>query len=130
MGLRPTQGDEKRLPFSNYSSLEAPPSPLSSRPERIEVEGSAVSGPSWKCFSTGAKRRDLLCALRLSQILPQHEHPSRSQRQGNVISNGGVQANKSIKSPQQMQYKGTGGNRCPPGLQQEQIIPVEHFAQA
>jgi hypothetical protein len=34
MGLRPTQGDEKRLPFSNLLSLEAPLSPLSSRPER------------------------------------------------------------------------------------------------
>jgi hypothetical protein len=37
MGLRPTQGDEKRLLFSNYSSLEAPPSPLSSRPERTRI---------------------------------------------------------------------------------------------
>jgi len=33
MGLRPTQGDEKRLLFSDYWSLEAPPSPLSSRPK-------------------------------------------------------------------------------------------------
>ena len=32
MGLRPTQGDEKRLLSSNRSLLEAPPSPLSSRP--------------------------------------------------------------------------------------------------
>jgi len=31
MGLRPTQGDEKRLLSSNRSSMEAPPSPLSSR---------------------------------------------------------------------------------------------------
>jgi hypothetical protein len=39
-GLRPTQGDEKRLLFSHLLSLEAPPSPLSSRPERSVVEGS------------------------------------------------------------------------------------------
>jgi hypothetical protein len=39
MGLWPTQGDEKRLLFSNYS-LETPPSPLSSRPERSAVERS------------------------------------------------------------------------------------------
>ena len=50
MGLRPTQGDEKRLLFSNYCSLEAPPSPLSSRPERRAVERSAVSGPFVEMF--------------------------------------------------------------------------------
>ncbi len=37
MGLWPTQGDEKGFCF-----LEAPPSPLSSRPERSAVEGPAV----------------------------------------------------------------------------------------
>ena len=37
----PTQGDEKRLLFSNYRSLEALPFPLSSRPERSAVERSA-----------------------------------------------------------------------------------------
>ena len=37
MGLWPTQGDEKRLLFSNYLSMEAPPSPLSSRPERTRI---------------------------------------------------------------------------------------------
>src|SRR5580698_1976958 len=50
------QGDEKRVVFSNYCLLEAPPSPLSSRPElrRSVVERSAVSAVlSWKCFSTG-----------------------------------------------------------------------------
>jgi hypothetical protein len=38
MGLRPTQGDEKRLLFSNYSLGKRPLSPLSSRPERSAVE--------------------------------------------------------------------------------------------
>src|ERR1700728_2159547 len=33
MGLRPTQGDEKTGPVQQLLSLEAPPSPLSSRPE-------------------------------------------------------------------------------------------------
>src|SRR5580700_6906657 len=34
--------------------MEAPPSPLSSRPERSVVERSPVSADlSWKCFSTG-----------------------------------------------------------------------------
>src|ERR1700721_1274147 len=34
--------------------MEAPPSPLSSRPERSVVERSAVSAVlAWKCFSTG-----------------------------------------------------------------------------
>src|SRR5271155_3143753 len=37
MGLLPTQGDEKRLLYSDYCSLEAPPSPLSSRPERTRI---------------------------------------------------------------------------------------------
>jgi hypothetical protein len=45
MGLWPTQGDEKLLLFSKLLSLEAPPSPLSSRPERSAVERS-LSG----CF--------------------------------------------------------------------------------
>jgi hypothetical protein len=37
VGLRPIQGDEKRVLFSDYCSLEAPPSPLSSRPERSRI---------------------------------------------------------------------------------------------
>jgi hypothetical protein len=37
MGRRPIQGDEKRLLFSDYCSLEAPPSPLSSRPKRTWI---------------------------------------------------------------------------------------------
>jgi hypothetical protein len=36
MALRPTQGDEKQLPFSNHSR-RATPSPLSSRPERTRI---------------------------------------------------------------------------------------------
>src|SRR5580698_8704980 len=34
MGLRPTQGDEKTGPVQQLLLLEAPPSPLSSRPEK------------------------------------------------------------------------------------------------
>ena len=34
--VRP-KGDEKRLLFSNYSPVEAPPSPLSSRPKRTRI---------------------------------------------------------------------------------------------
>jgi hypothetical protein len=43
------QGDEKRF-SKQLLLLEAPPSPLSSRPERSVVERSAV--PSGKCFAT------------------------------------------------------------------------------
>jgi hypothetical protein len=50
MGLRPTQGDEKRLLFQQLLSLEASPSPLSSRPKRSEVERSAVSGSFLEMF--------------------------------------------------------------------------------
>src|SRR5580658_8276258 len=53
MGLGPTQGDETG-PVQQLLLLEAPPSPLSSRPERSVVERSAVSAVlPWKCFSTG-----------------------------------------------------------------------------
>src|SRR6202020_917466 len=53
MGLRLTQGDEKRGPVQEPHSMEAPPSPLSSRPERSVVERSAVSAVlPWKSFST------------------------------------------------------------------------------
>ena len=55
MGLRPTQGDEKTGPVQQPHSMEAPPSPLSSRPElrRSVVERSAVSAVlPWECFST------------------------------------------------------------------------------
>ena len=55
MGLRPTQGDEKTGPVQQPHSMEAPPSPLSSRPElrRSVVERSAVSAVlPWKCYST------------------------------------------------------------------------------
>jgi hypothetical protein len=37
MGLRSTQGDETSI--QQPLSMEAPPSPLSSRPKRSEVEG-------------------------------------------------------------------------------------------
>ena len=53
MGLRPTQGDEKRLLFSNYS-------PWKGRPPFCHLDRSAakwrdlcVDALSWKCFSTG-----------------------------------------------------------------------------
>jgi hypothetical protein len=46
MGLRPTQGDEKRLSFSNYSPLEARRSPLSSRPERTRISYFALLATS------------------------------------------------------------------------------------
>jgi hypothetical protein len=49
MGLRPTQGDEKRLLFSDYWSLEAPPSPLSSRPKWRDLR---FNGPYLEMFST------------------------------------------------------------------------------
>jgi hypothetical protein len=54
MGLRPNQGDEKRPPVQQLLSLEAPPFPLSSRPERSAVERSAVSGPFVEMFSDRA----------------------------------------------------------------------------
>src|SRR6202161_4224475 len=51
MGLRPTQGDEKTGPVQQPHSMEAPPSPLSSRPERSVVERSAVSAVlPWEVF--------------------------------------------------------------------------------
>ena len=53
MGLRPTQGDEKRVLFSNYCCWKAPSSPLSSRPERSVVERSAVSAVLPFVISTG-----------------------------------------------------------------------------
>src|ERR1700728_264124 len=44
----------KNGPIQQLPSMEAPPSPLSSRPERSGVERSAVSAVlSWECFSTG-----------------------------------------------------------------------------
>jgi hypothetical protein len=42
MGLRPTQGDEKRLLFRQLLSLDAPPSPLSSRPARTRISDFAL----------------------------------------------------------------------------------------
>ncbi len=50
MGLRPTQGDEKRLGLA-ATLYRTVASPLSSRPERSG--GICSSDLSWKCFSTG-----------------------------------------------------------------------------
>jgi hypothetical protein len=50
MGLRPTQIDEKRLLFSNHSSLGVPPSPLSSLPQRRDLQ---FSGPVLGMFFDG-----------------------------------------------------------------------------
>jgi thiazole synthase len=52
MGRGPTQGDKKRLLFSNYSPPEAPPFPLSSRPERSAVERSLCGCTLLEMFST------------------------------------------------------------------------------
>jgi hypothetical protein len=46
MGFGPTQGDERRLLFCSKLSLEAPPSPLSSRPERTRISYFALLATS------------------------------------------------------------------------------------
>ena len=67
MGLRPTQGDEKRLLFSNYSSLEAPPSPLSSRPERTRISYFAALTRATVAVSRKGNRMNLINATTLNR---------------------------------------------------------------
>src|SRR6202020_1803891 len=121
MGLRLTQGDEKRGPVQEPHSMEAPSSPLSSRPERSVVERSAVSADlSWKCFSTGEvmgerptqgdekrvlfskyccwKRRPLLCHLDRSAAQWRDLRFQRS-RLGNVFRQGPVQQLLLLEAP-------------------------------
>src|SRR5580698_730289 len=144
MDLRPTQGDEKRVLFSNYCrwkrrpplchldrsaaqwrdlrsqrsfpgnvfrpekswakgppqamkagpvqqllSLEAPLSPLSSRPERSVVERSAVSAVlPWECFST---------AIKTASVRPPHSpeappSPLSSRPERSVVERSAVSA--------------------------------------
>src|ERR1700729_4073129 len=52
MGLRPTQGDEKRVLYRNLPSLEVPPSPLSSRPEESWAKGPPKVMKSGSCSAT------------------------------------------------------------------------------
>jgi hypothetical protein len=62
MGLRPTQGDEKRLSVQQLLSLEALPFPLSSRPKRSAVERSLCGCSLLERFSTEAHQDFLLRA--------------------------------------------------------------------
>jgi hypothetical protein len=67
MGLRPAQGDEKRLLFSNYCPRStALPFVISTGAQRSgEICGAAA--PSWKCFATvqvGGRRFPLLRSSR------------------------------------------------------------------
>src|SRR5271156_556560 len=78
MGLRPTQGDERPLLFSNYSPVEAPPAPLSSRPEQSRPSGppKAMKGPFCSATTLPWKHRPPLCHLDRSSYGPS-AHPRR-----------------------------------------------------
>ena len=52
MGLRPTQGDEKRVLYQQPHSMEAPPSPLSSRPEKSWAKGPPRAMKNGSCSAT------------------------------------------------------------------------------
>jgi hypothetical protein len=66
MGLRPTQGDEKRLLSSNYSPWKRRPTLC--HPERSRGICSSAD-LSWKCFRQSvAKWRDLLFLRRASNL--------------------------------------------------------------
>jgi hypothetical protein len=52
MGLRPTQGDEKTGPVQQLLLLEAPPSPLSSRPEESWVVDPPKGMKNGSCSAT------------------------------------------------------------------------------
>ena len=52
MGLRPTQGDEKTGPVQQLLLLEAPPSPLSSRPEESWAFGPPKAMKNGSCSAT------------------------------------------------------------------------------
>src|SRR5580658_10513635 len=68
MGLRPTQGDEKTGPVQQPHSMEAPPSPLSFRPEESWAFGPPKAMKRRVQFSnhTQWKRRPPLCHLHRS----------------------------------------------------------------
>ena len=67
MGLGPTQGDEKPLLFSNYISLEAPPSPLSSRPKRTRISYIALLATTTGAVSLKGNRMKLINATALER---------------------------------------------------------------
>jgi hypothetical protein len=52
MGLRPTQGDEKRLPFSNYCPSKHGPPLCHLDRSAAERRDLCVDALSWECFST------------------------------------------------------------------------------
>src|SRR6202021_217382 len=65
MGLRPAQGDEKRVLFTQRLLQEAPPSPLSSRPEKSWAFGPPKVMKNGSCSRNDCcrKRRPPLCHL-------------------------------------------------------------------
>jgi len=53
MAERPTQGDEKRLPFSNHFPWKRHPPLCHLDRSEAQWRDLCVDAPSWKCFSTG-----------------------------------------------------------------------------
>jgi hypothetical protein len=102
MGLRPTQGDEKRVLFSNYCCWKRRPPLLSSRPERSVVERSAVSAVlPLGMFFDRAQRRGGTCGSAVSswaipvQQLRSPEAPSSplsSRPERSVVERSAVSA--------------------------------------
>jgi hypothetical protein len=67
MGLWPTHADEKRLPFSDDSSLEAPLSPLSSRPKRTRISYFAALATTTGVVSRKGNRMKMINATSLDR---------------------------------------------------------------
>src|SRR6202046_2083842 len=78
MGLRPTQGDEKTGPVQQLLLLEAPPSPLSSRPEE-----------SWAFGPPKAMKAGLVQQLLLLEAPPS---PLSSRPERSVVERSAVSA--------------------------------------
>jgi hypothetical protein len=67
MGLRPTQADEKQLPFSNYSPWKRHLSPLSSRPERTRISYFAALATTTDAVSRKGNRMKMIKATALDR---------------------------------------------------------------
>jgi hypothetical protein len=69
MGLRPTQGDEKRLLFSNYSPWKRHLSPCHPDRSAAQWRDLRFSGPSVEMFFDGAQRSGENCGFSLHSKL-------------------------------------------------------------
>jgi hypothetical protein len=102
MGLRPTQGDEKRLLFSNYSHWKDRP-PLCHLDRSVaQWRDLRFSGPFLEMFFDRVKRSGIVSLCR--SLISGGQHCLKKGRLGFFMHHGGVHISESGFAQKQLQF--------------------------